>query len=1021
MKVRFSIMAVVLIIFLIFINCGSDNTSGVDSDPPQSSSLSVEYTGSKNLGRAIHAIEPISLRNNTTGSNTASVNVTTTGKGCQVTANWTQCSSDDFASYSLYRSTNQFISSDTTSATRLTTVSTSSSTDYTDNTVANATTYFYVLKTTDESGLTSWSNEVDVTTPQSSDSPSPSDLSLAFTGDSKANTVSSAISTLFTTTASSRTALSSQTTEKGTCEVTATWTECPDGDFLSYTLYRSTSSGISQDTTSADNMGTFTSVSSTEYVDGAVDWETTYYYALITRDTQDLFAWSDEESITTPQGSESPSPSDLSLAFTGDSKANTISSAISTLFSTTASSRTALSSQNTGKSNCEVTATWTECPDGDFLSYTLYRSTSSGISQDTTGVDNMGTFTSVSSTEYVDGAVDWETTYYYALITRDTQDLFAWSDEESITTPSSQGGDITVTEPTASTVWEYGQTNTTVSWTGTTTTSVRIEIWQNGTKLDDFADWVPNTGSYTRAVALPASWGTGADYQIKVIDQDDSYGLSENFLLNGTIDVTTPSSSTLWTVGETNTQVEWTGGGAQVKLEVWYEGEYVSDYSGFITNTGSYTRSAPIPTTWSIGTHFRIRVVESGSTPDDGYSEEFQLTDEVDVTSPTSSTSWAWGETGVTVSWNEPYSDSVTIYVYKGGSSVATFAASVPNTGSYTRTDAVSSSWGWGDDFKIKVVGNLGSSGYSSEFSIWAMDISEPSSSTVWYWEQTNTEVHWVPGTGSNVRMEIWKDDSKVDDYCDWTPNDGSYARSSAIPEAWGEGDDYQIKMIDDLGNVGWSEEFSIYEWVPTDGLVASWLFTGGSLEDFSGTGNDAINHGAATTSDRFGNSNCAFDFDGSNDWMCIDCVVDDIDQSSFTESAWVKTPGSDYGMIIAFNTPSGNNRSYCGINSDGVLNVRFGDSHVYGTITFNDNEWHHILKTNDTVADEFNVYIDGQIDVTASMTGSYIHDTDLASIGQEWDSSPSDFFDGTIDDVRIYNRILNTADIQALYHEGGW
>ena len=866
MKVRYSILAAVFICFLILINCGSDKTSGVDSDPPQASSLSVEYTGSKDIGRAIHAIEPINLRN----SNTASVNVTTTGKGCQVTANWTQCSSDDFASYTLYRSTNQFISSDTTSATRLAIVSSSSSTSYTDNAVAVATTYYYVLKTTDESGLTSWSNEVDVTTPQSSESPSPSDLSLAFTGDSKANTISSAISTLFSTTASSRTALSSQTTEKGTCEVTATWTECPDGDFLSYTLYRSTSSGISQDTTSADNMGTFTSV---------------------------------------------------------------------------------------------------------------------------------------SSTEYVDGAVDWETTYYYALITRDTQDLFAWSDEESITTPSSQGGDITVTDPTSSTVWEYGQTNTTVSWTGTTTTSVRIEIWQSGTKLDDFADWVPNTGSYTRAVALPASWGTGADYQIKVIDQDDSYGLSENFLLNGTIDVTTPSSSTLWTVGETNTQVEWTGGGAQVKLEVTYAGEYIGDYCSWINNTGSYTRTAPIPSGWSIGEHFRIRVVESGSSPEDGWSEEFHITDEVDVTNPSSSTNWAWGETGVTVSWNEPYSDNVTIYVYKGGSSVATFASSVPNTGSYTRADAVPSSWGSGENFQIKVVGDLGSNGYSDEFSIWAIDITEPTSSTIWTAGQTNTEIQWENTPGAIVRAEVWKSGSKIDDYCDWTDDDGSYTRSTAIPVSWGNGNDYQIKLIDDLGNVGWSEEFVI---VDDNHLVAYYPFNG-DVNDYSGLGHHGeLGGNPQPCLDRLSQPDSAYAFDG-NDWMGVGDFHPCTNQISIM--SWIYFSGYPYdspiiskGGELDFRYVYATHKVFFNLTGPGALSY---------TYTPPLNTWLHFAATYDGSTQR--IYLDGNEVASRNATGNIANSSHSLYIASDREGNYH-YLHGRIDETRIYNVCLSSSAIQEYY-----
>ena len=874
MKVRFSIMAVVLIVLLIFINCGSDQTSGVDSDPPQASSLSVEYTGSKDIGRAIHTIEPINFRNNPTGSSTASVNVATTGKGCQVTANWTQCSSDDFASYTLYRSTNQFISSDTTSATRLATVSTASSTSYTDNAVTIATTYYYALKTTDDSGLTSWSNEVDVTTPQSSESPSPSDLSLAFTGDSKANTVSSAMSALFGNGRSSRAALSSQTTEKG---------------------------------------------------------------------------------------------------------------------------------------SCEVTATWTECPDGDFLSYTLYRSTSPGISQDTTGADNMGTFTSVSNTEYVDGSVDWETTYYYALITRDTQDLFAWSDEESITTPSSQGGDITVTEPTSSTVWEYGQTNTTVSWTGTATTNVRIEIWQNGTKLDDYSDWVPNTGSYTRTSALPASWGTGADYQIKVIDQDDSYGLSENFLLNGTIDVTTPDSGTLWTVGETNTQVEWTGGGAQVKLEVWNEGQFVEDFSGWLSNTGTYTRVAPIPSSWSIGEHFRIRVVDSSSSQEDGWSDDFRITALVDITTPNANTIWAWGQEGMTVNWIEPYSDNVTIYVYKGGSSVATFASSVPNTGSYTRAEAIPSLWGSGENFQIKVVGDLGSSGYSSEFCIWAIDLTEPNSSTIWQPNQANTEVHWELAPGNPVRIEIWQSGSKIDDYCDWTDNDGEYTLASGIPVAWGEGNGYQIKMIDALDNVGWSEEFTIDQLVE-EGL-ASWLFTNGSLQDYSGNGNDATNYGAVIASDRFDNATCAYEFDGDASKKIITMNLNSYNVISI--SIWVKITGAGGGAFY-----SGDNGGWDrGIHydTDRQIHLHTGTGNAATGIVIPSGEWVHMVVMYGSAS--MRLYVDSELLWTRSTPANGWNEGDWW-IGRAPHAYPST---AIIDDVRIYTKELIESEIYGLYHEGGW
>ncbi|MBF0232848.1 MAG: hypothetical protein HQK65_07400 [Desulfamplus sp.] len=56
---------------------------------------------------------------------------------------------------------------------------------------------------------------------------------------------------------------------------------------------------------------------------------------------------------------------------------------------------------------------------------------------------------------------------------------------------------------------------------------------------------------------------------------------------------------------------------------------------------------------------------------------------------------------------------------------------------------------------------------------------------------------------------------------------------------------------------------------VPRDGLVAEYLF-GGNANDSSGNGNHGAVNGATLTTDRFGNSNSAYNFDGVNDY----CIV---------------------------------------------------------------------------------------------------------------------------------------------------
>jgi len=56
---------------------------------------------------------------------------------------------------------------------------------------------------------------------------------------------------------------------------------------------------------------------------------------------------------------------------------------------------------------------------------------------------------------------------------------------------------------------------------------------------------------------------------------------------------------------------------------------------------------------------------------------------------------------------------------------------------------------------------------------------------------------------------------------------------------------------------------------IPTSGLVAYWPFNG-NANDESGNKNDGIVYGASLTSDRFGNMNSAYNFDGINDYIFI-------------------------------------------------------------------------------------------------------------------------------------------------------
>jgi|GEM_PF-400678 len=90
-----------------------------------------------------------------------------------------------------------------------------------------------------------------------------------------------------------------------------------------------------------------------------------------------------------------------------------------------------------GGIDASVAATWTECPDGDFQEYRLYRSTVAGIEDNPGDATLVTTVDTASDTTYNDAGLDWSTVYYYALRTSDTEGLEAWSNEASATTADS--------------------------------------------------------------------------------------------------------------------------------------------------------------------------------------------------------------------------------------------------------------------------------------------------------------------------------------------------------------------------------------------------------------------------------------------------------------------------------------------------------------------------------------------------------------------------------------------------------
>lgn len=199
------------------------------------------------------------------------------------------------------------------------------------------------------------------------------------------------------------------------------------------------------------------------------------------------------------------------------------------------------------------------------------------------------------------------------------------------------------------------------------------------------------------------------------------------------------------------------------------------------------------------------------------------------------------------------------------------------------------------------------------------------------------------------------------------------------------------------------------------DGLMA-WYPFNGNANDESGNGNNGVVNGATLTTNRFGYENSAYIFDGIDDYI----VVPNSSSLNFTEqitvSYWIKLETSapynwPYYIIEKYGSWGGGQREW---DINFVIEPA-GDSAVWCTNLVPNIYYYFTMTFNGTV---LNLYRDGVLIASESYIGTIQQTTSDIMIGQ-YLLGGNYFLDGTVDDIRIYNRALNPYEILELYHEG--
>lgn len=160
-----------------------------------------------------------------------------------------------------------------------------------------------------------------------------------------------------------------------------------------------------------------------------------------------------------------------------------------------------------------------------------------------------------------------------------------------------------------------------------------------------------------------------------------------------------------------------------------------------------------------------------------------------------------------------------------------------------------------------------------------------------------------------------------------------------------------------------------------------------------------------------------ALALDGIDDWVQFNDIASKI-EGSWSFAAWVKAPAKTWQRcILGINTQRGNNKLIIfigggsGANELGLFDSTRWEADTNTIVA--DGQWHHLAYTRS--GNVGTLYVDGL--AKATHAASYtLASTDQWSLGQEFDSTVmSDYFNGSIDDVRFYNFALTPDAVNEL------
>lgn len=219
------------------------------------------------------------------------------------------------------------------------------------------------------------------------------------------------------------------------------------------------------------------------------------------------------------------------------------------------------------------------------------------------------------------------------------------------------------------------------------------------------------------------------------------------------------------------------------------------------------------------------------------------------------------------------------------------------------------------------------------------------------------------------------------------------------------------------------SSKLTDVDTITIENLVAYYPFNGNALDENNNLYNGIVNSATLTT-DRFGNNDSAYNFDGIDDYIIAGQIPSFTGDDEFTISTWVMwdESGTPKTIISKYSAASNQREWLLGIpgeggNFYGALYSPDANNNNYVYAPYN-LAWNHLVYVK--TAEKLKLYLNGELADATLISTTLVDGTADVYIGasQHSQTSPDYFFKGKIDDIRIYGQALSEEDILILYQE---